>query len=396
MSVEAVAKAQPAEAEQFQTDGVITVSAAHAVHDTYSAFLSPLLPVFIENLALSKVEAGLLTVFSQGPSLLQPLIGHLADRVSLRFLVILAPGVSATAMSLLGIAPSYAVIALLLMVAGLNSATFHSVGPVMAGRLSGKNLGRGMGFWMVGGELGRTLGPLAIAAYVSLRPDSLAELPWLMVGGWLASLLLYVRLRDVSARAPDGAKGLPWRQALQVMRPILVPVIAVIFVRAFMSAALTTYLPVFLTGEGAQLWFAGISLSVLEVAGVVGALLGGSLSDRLGRRTVLAISLTATPILMVAFLATTGWLRIPLLLALGLSALSVTPVVMAVVQESSPDSRALANGVYMALNFGIRSAVVVAVGAMGDLWGMRLAFTVSAIVPLLGLPFLLMLPARRN
>jgi hypothetical protein len=50
----------------------------------------------------------------------------------------------------------------------------------------------------------------------------------------------------------------------------------------------------------------------------------------------------------------------------------------------------------MALNFGIRSVVVVAVGAMGDLWGMRLAFTVSAIVPLLGLPFLLLLPRTRN
>jgi FSR family fosmidomycin resistance protein-like MFS transporter len=396
MSVEAAAKAQVAEAEQFQTDGVITISAAHAMHDTYSAFLPPLLPVFIENLALSKAEAGLLTVFNQGPSLLQPFIGHLADRVSLRYLVILAPGVSATAMSLLGIAPSYAVIALLLVVAGLNSATLHSVAPVMAGRLSGKNLGRGMGFWMVGGELGRTLGPLAIAAYVSLRPDSLAELPWLMVGGWLASLLLFVRLRDVSGRPPDGANGLPWRQALHVMRPLLVPLIAVVFVRAFISVALTTYLPVFLTDEGAELWFAGISLSVLEVAGVVGALLGGSLSDRLGRRTVLAISLVATPILMAVFLSTTGWLRIPLLLALGLSALSITPVVMAVVQESSPDSRALANGVYMALNFGIRSGVVVAVGAIGDLWGMRLAFTVSAIVPLLGLPFLLMLPATRN
>jgi FSR family fosmidomycin resistance protein-like MFS transporter len=396
MSVEAKAVAQPVEVEQFQTDGVLTMSAGHAVHDTYTGFLSPLLPAFIDSLALTKTEAGLLTVFNQGPSLLQPFIGHLADHVSLRYLVILAPAVTATAMSLLGIAPGYAVLALLLMVTGLSSAALHSVAPVMAGRLSGSNLGRGMGFWMVGGELGRTLGPLIIAGYFALRPDSLASMPWLMVGGWLASVLLYVRLKDVSGRPPNAGQGLAWRPALKVMGPVLVPLAGIIVARSFMSAALTTYLPVFLTGEGAQLWFAGISLSVLEAAGVVGALAGGALSDRIGRPATLFISLAATPVLMFAFLAVGGWLRFPLLLALGLTSLSVVPVLMALMQETFPENRALANGTYMALSFGIRSIVVVVVGAMGDLWGMRLAFTISAVVPLLGLPFLLMLPKRRR
>ena len=394
MPAEAVATAQSVEAEQFQTDRVLTISAAHAVHDTYTAFLSPLLPAFKASLLLANTELGLLSAFMQGPSLLQPFIGHLADRVSLRYLVILAPAVSATAMSLLGVAPVYFVLALLLMIAGLSSATLHSVAPVMAGRLSGKNLGRGMGFWMVGGELGRTLGPLVIAAYFEIRPDSLASTPVLMIGGWLASALLYLRLRDVSGRPPNAGEGLPWRQALRIMGPFLVPLTGIIVARSFMSAALTTYLSVFLWEEGAAFSSASLSLSVLEAAGVVGALLGGSLSDRLGRRTILAISLTVTPLLMFAFLAVKGWGQFPLLLLLGFTALSVTPVIMALVQESFPQNRALANGVYMSLSFLIRSSVVIVVGAIGDVWGMRQAFAVSAIVPLLGLPFLLMLPSR--
>jgi hypothetical protein len=48
----------------------------------------------------------------------------------------------------------------------------------------------------------------------------------------------------------------------------------------------------------------------------------------------------------------------------------------------------------MALNFFVRSLVVVFLGSLGDLFGLRLAFVVSAIVPLLGLPLLLMLPGR--
>ena len=400
MPADAVAAVQPAEAEGFQTDRVVTISAAHAVHDTYTGFLPALLPAFIENLSLSKTEAGLLTVFNQAPWLLQPVIGHLADRASMRYFVILAPGVSATAMTLLGIAPSYAVLALLLMVAGLSSATMHAVGPVMAGRVSGKSLGRGMGFWMVGGEMGRFLGPLVIATYFRLQPDSLAGLPWLMVGGWLASLLLFVRLRDVPARTPGEGQGLPWRKALRGMGPFLLPLVGVVLVRAFVITALTTYLPTFLTEEGAQLWLAGVALSVLEAAGVAGALLGGTLSDRMGRRRIILLSLVVTPLLMFAFLAALVWLQagalvlFPILVLLGFSALSVTPVIMALVQESFPENRALANGVYMTIGFLTRTGAVLVLGSLGDLGGMRLAFAVSAVIPLLGLPFLSALPAR--
>ncbi len=396
MPAEATATSQLPESEEFQTDRVATISAGHAVHDTYTAFLPPLLPAFIESMSLTKTGAGALTVFQQAPSLIQPFIGYVADRVSLRYLVILTPAVSATAMSLLGVAPSYAVLAMMLLVAGLSSATLHAVAPVIAGRLSGTRLGRGMGFWMVGGELGRTLGPLAIAAYFALSPDDLSHSPWLMIAGWLATLLLFARLRDVEGRPPRSEQGVPWRQVLRIMGPLLIPLSGIILARSFMSSALTTYLPTFLTEEGAELWLAGISLSVLEAAGVVGALLGGSLSDRLGRRVVLLVSLLATPVLMLLFIVASGWLRFPLLLAMGFVGLSVTPVIMALVQESCPENRALANGTYMSLSFLIRSGVVVLVGAMADAWGMRLSFAACALIQLLGLPLLPLLPKRKR
>lgn len=392
MSADTVLTARAAETERFQTNRVLTIAAGHAVHDTYTAFLPPLLPVFITNLSLSTTQAGLLSVFIQAPSLLQPFIGHLADRLSLRYFVILAPAATAVMMSLLGVAPAYILLALLLTLAGLSSASLHAVAPVMAGRLSGQSLGRGMGFWMVGGELGRTLGPIAVVSAIQFL--TLEGTPWLMIAGLLASAALYVRLKDVPGRPPSAGEGLPWRQALHSMRPLLVPLVGIIVVRSFMITALTTYLPTFLSKEGADLWFAGASLSILEATGVAGALLGGSLSDQLGRRRVLLISLLSTSLFMFVFLGASGWNRLPALLVLGFTALSVTPVIMAVVQESFPENRALANGVYMALNFSIRSGAVVAIGVLGDLFGLRLAFMVSAVIPLLGVPFLWLLPGR--
>jgi len=120
------------EEERFETGRVATFAAGHALHDTYTGFLPPLLPVLISKFALSKTEAGLLTVFLQSPSILQPLIGHLADRISLRYLVFMAPAITATMMSLIGVVPGYVPLAFALVIAGLSSAGLHAVGPVMA------------------------------------------------------------------------------------------------------------------------------------------------------------------------------------------------------------------------------------------------------------------------
>ena len=379
--------------QTFQAGRVVTVASAHMLHDMYTSFLAPLLPVFMGSMALSKTQAGLLMVFWQGPSLLQPLVGHLADRINLRYLVFLSPALAAVIMSMLGVAPNYAIVALLLTVLGISSASFHAVASVMAGNLSGRRLGLGTGLWMFGAEFGRTIGPLLVVTAIRLL--TLRGLPWLMIIGLLGATMLYIRLRDVPFRPAHTGEVLPWRQALKGMERLMLPLVGIIVARAFVAAALSTYLPTFLREEGADLWLAGASLSVYEAAGTVGALLGGWLSDQLGRRTMLFISLVAAGPLMLLFLSTNGWMRLLSLLLLGFAVLSNLGVIMAMVQESHPQNRALANGVYLALAFLSNSGMSVIVGALGDLFGLRLAFTAAAFAPLLGSALVLLLP-RQN
>jgi FSR family fosmidomycin resistance protein-like MFS transporter len=385
-------KLDPGPSPTPQTAKIVTIAAGHAAHDTYSAFLPPLLPVFIERLSLARAEAGLLTVFLQGPSLLQPVIGHLGDRRDLRLAVILSPAVTAMCMSLVGVAPGYGALVLLLVTAGLSAAVLHSVAPVLAGRLSGRRLGYAMGFWMVGGEQGRTLGPVLVVSTVALLGPG--GMPWLMVGGLAASALLAFGLGGVRARGVRADHPRAFSRSVRSMRPLLIPLTGIVVSRAFMMAAFTTYLPVFLREDGESLWVAGASLSLLEAAGVFGALVGGSMSDTLGRKRVLAFSLLATPAMMLALLAASGWERLPILVALGFTGLMATPVIMASVQESFPEDRALANGVYMALSFAVRSMVVVLVGGVADWVGMRWTFLVCASLALVGAPFVAWLPGR--
>ena len=88
----------------------------YLVIDTYSAFLVPVLPLLQQQLGIGYALAGSLAIFNRiSPSALNPLIGYLADRISVRYFVILAPAVTATVFSSLGLAPSYVALAMLLL-----------------------------------------------------------------------------------------------------------------------------------------------------------------------------------------------------------------------------------------------------------------------------------------
>jgi FSR family fosmidomycin resistance protein-like MFS transporter len=137
---------------------------------------------------------------------------------------------------------------------------------------------------------------------------------------------------------------------------------------------------------------AGASLTILQVAGMVGAFLAGGLSDRFGRRRILVISFIVSPILLFLFVQSEGALQIPLLILLGFFAISVVPVIMAVVLENFPENRSFANGIYMSMSFLIRALVVLLVGFLADLVDLRFTFLISAGLLPFGLIFVRLLP----
>jgi FSR family fosmidomycin resistance protein-like MFS transporter len=375
-----------AQSEEFQTGNVVTIAGAHAVHDTYTAFLPPLLPHFVEVFSLTNAAAGALAAFLQLPSLFQPAIGHLADRTTLRWIVILGPGITGTVMSFLGWAPTYVALALMLFVAGFSVAAFHATAPVAVGYLSGDRLGRGMGIWMVGGELGRTLGPLVVVSALAVM--SIESMAFLSLAAITTSVFLYFRLRTVPLRTRGDGEQIPWRAAVGAMRGTMLLLGALVSLRSMMVMATTIFLPLYLTEQGASLWIAGAALSIVEAAGIAGAFAGGWISDHVGRRAVMVLGQVVAPLALIAFLAADGWVRVAMLPIIGFALLSVPPVLMAFVQEQFPDTRGLANGVYLSMTFVIRSIAAIAYGAFSDAFGLSTSMYIAAAAMLVGLPLI--------
>ncbi len=378
--------------DRFQTGKILALSIAHFIHDVYSSFLSPLLPLLIEKLSLTLTQAGFLSTVMQLPALLNPYIGVLADRISVRYFVILAPAMTAVPMSLIGIAPSYGVLLILMFITGISVSLFHVPAPVMVAHLSATRKGRGMSFFMTGGELARTIGPLVAVAAVSLL--GLEGFYPVMIFGLISTCWLYLKLRDVPVNDVHTKRSLSVMETWRKMRHILWPLTAILISRGFMHASLTAFLPTYINLESGNLWLAGMALTLFEGAGVAGALTAGSMSDLFGRRKTLLVSLVGAPVCLFVFTFTGGWFRIAALLVTGFTLLSTTPVMLALVQEHARHSPAAANGLFMMISFISRSAVIVVVGFIADRIGLQTTYFISAAMGLIGIPFIFLLPKK--
>lgn len=377
------------EKQKFYTSRVALVSFSHFIHDAYTSFLSPLLPLIIERLSLTLSQAGLLSTVMQIPALLNPFIGLVADNKGLaRWLVILAPTLTAIPMSLIGITPSYGLLLILFFFAGISVALYHVPAPVLVAKYSGDKKGRGMSLFMTGGELARTIGPLFAVAAVSVL--GMDHFHWVMVFAVLTSILLYFTLEREEEKTVIRRNG-SLLASYREIRHVLNPLIGILTARAFMHASMGMFLTVFVERKTGSLWYGGLALGIYEALGVAGVLSAGTLSDWMGRRRVLFWALMVAPVAILVFVFTTGVLKIAMLMITGFTVLSTTPVMLALVQETARDNPSAANGLFMMVSFAARSFAVVIVGAIGDVAGLENMFTISALVGFTAVPFLLKL-----
>lgn len=384
----------------FQTLKALTVSSAHAVHDTYAGFIAPLLPFLIDRLSLLKAEAGLFLLLYQGASVLQPFIGHLGDRKNLRKYALLMPAITGISLSFLAVTPNLGIGLLLCLIAGVSSAILHSILPALVSSLSGKQLGKGMSVWMIGGEFGIMLGPILVTAVAAAF--TVKAVPWLSLLGIGISIALSLLLRDMpyhNAGNGNAQVSIPTKE----LAAIILPLTGVVLMRSPLRTASEIFLPVYLIEKGINPILAGTSISLLLGFGMLGTMAGGPLRDRFGFRKVIIGSVFFASLGMILFAVTSdwahvisGWLQIFSLAIVGATSMMILPVGLAYILESFPNNRSLANGLYLAIAFSINAVSGVLTGFLYDTFGGFNTFLWSGFISFLGIPFVLLLPKEKQ
>jgi MFS transporter, FSR family, fosmidomycin resistance protein len=287
------------------------------------------------------------------------------------------------------VAPNAALIGVLLLLAGVGSAAFHPQAVAAAGLVSGDRKGFGISVFIFGGSVGFAVGPLAIIGAVHLW--GLERSYYAMIPGLLSVLLLGLYLKVPSGVASRG-RILSLTAAFKGTQKSMALLFAIAVIREFTRIAVATFLPIFLALQGRSLAAGGITLALFSMAGALGGMVGGSLSDTWGRKAViLASGLLCVPLLHGMFL-TDGLVSL-LFLVLAAGTLSgANSVIIALAQELVPSRAGTASSLVMGLGWGVAGVLLIGFGTLAESISVSRALAIAATLPLLTAGLALALP----
>lgn len=379
----APAKTAPVAASRI----AITVAAAHAVNDSYASIVPPLLPRIMDAMDISIAAAATLgAAFAIATALPQPFFGYLADRFGRR--IFAAGGVVATAVfvSLIGFAPSFWPLFLMLIIGGLGGAAFHPPGASYAVRIgAGRGAGGRYSVFSFGGAVGYAAGPLvavALVAWGGLQGLWVAMLPAVVLAPVLFRSLPGGETRAAAAPPTPGA----------VLRRLAGP-LGIIFgisaAMAFMQRLFLTMEPIIVADAGGSEALGAAALSIYLGSQAFGTLTGGFLADRMNRRRLIFhLCAWAVPVhLLAVWLGPWTLVGVSATAAAGFLGMAALPPIVVMAQEMHPDAAAASSGIVMGLAWAVGALGVMATGAVADAAGPRTATLLS--LPAAGLAALL-------
>jgi FSR family fosmidomycin resistance protein-like MFS transporter len=375
--------------EELDRRTMATLSGGHLVVDFASGAVPALLPFLALEFGLSyTATAVLMLAVLVSSSFVQPLFGIWSDRRGALWLLPCGAALAAVGTGLAAVAPSYALVLLLVFVAGIGIAAYHPEGAKLAAYASGRRRASGMSYFNIGGNTGYALGPIVVTPLVlwlGLEGGLIAMVP-VLVGAFVL-LRALPRLAEV-VPTPAARRVAHGRDDLQAMTLLGV----VIALRSVAWFGLLTFVPLWVVANGGSEAEGGRELSLMLVSGAIGTLVLGPVADRVGLRRTLAAAQAALPFLIVVFVAVGGVVGTIALMLVGLCVVGTFGITMVLSQLYLPRHVGVASGLSVGLAMGLGGVAAVALGAGADAVDLETALYAGAAAPALGFLVSLLLP----
>jgi len=361
---------------------------SHFSHHVCTGVLVPLLPLLREVFGLNYFQSGILiSAFGLSYGFGQVPMAILADRFSRRLIIILGfLGISLAGICI-SLTQDFRQMVPFLIIMGLLGGTYHAPASSFISQvLPPEKRGQALGMHFTGGSASFFLTPamaLGIATlFDSWRPSFfILALPALLAGTilWLTTeepqdeVVKQTEKNNPHDSTSDPAQ-ISW---LQIIQSIGLLVSLAIFMN-IVFASVNSYLPLYMVDHHniSPKW-AGIVVSVTAVAGIIGAPLGGALSDRFGRKQLILFSLSFSgPLFFVVTRSPFGILLLLSLLSYGLIMSIRMPTTESLIADVVPvGRRTTVLAIYFFLGMETAGIVTPVVGRLIDNFGLDPVFT---------------------
>ncbi len=295
-------------------------------------------------------------------------------------------------MALVGLAPTYPLIFLCVVVSGIGVAAFHPEAARFANYVSGSRRARGMSFFSVGGNAGFALGPVLTTPFVLLF-----GLPGALFLALPAGVMAVVLAREI----PRMLGFKPEEVVNGGEEPVAAPehwgpfarMVGIVVLRSFVYFGLVAFVASYYERVlGTSPAFGNVALTVMLASGAVGTLVMGPLADRFGRRTIVGVSMFLLPPLIYGFTLSGPFPGMVLLALVGAATVGTFGITVVMGQEYLPGRIGLAAGITMGLSIGLGGIGAPILGFLADRAGLSVMMLVIAALPVLGLLLTLTLP----
>jgi MFS transporter, FSR family, fosmidomycin resistance protein len=366
------------------------LSSGHLATDLAQGSLPALLPFLRDKYDLSyTMAAALVLAATISSSLIQPAFGVWSDARGALWLLPAGVALAGAGMAGAAVAPSYPLIIVAVLIAGVGVAAYHPEGSKFASYVSGARRASGMSFFSVGGNVGFALGPVYASSLIlalGLNGGLLLALPGFLVAAGLIACLRY--LQEFAPESATSQVVAPPRAERRGLKLLLV----VVGLRSVAHMGLFTFIPLWEVHKGHGKAYATMVLALFLFAGAVGTLLGGPLADRFGRRPVLRWSFVAATPLILVYVVVGGPVGVLALVLAGATVIGTFGVSLVMSQEYMPGRVGMASGLSIGLAIGLGGIAALTLGAVADAVDLRTAVLATAAGPAVALLVSLLLP----
>jgi MFS family permease len=267
------------------------IGVAHFGSHFYHLALPPLFPILKVELGVSWAELGVLTsTFFAASGLCQAPAGFLVDRFGAHRILIAGLTLLATAVGLSGLAPNWATLIPLAVLAGIGNSVFHPADYAILGRrVRQQRMARAFSVHTIGGTLGWAAAPIVVGTLATLFGWRVALLGAAVPGLLIAAALVLNRPEISIPTARDLAKDAPFVGGRELMRTLFGAAILGCFLffalQAISLITLQSFLPsVLVQMSGTPLVVGTSAVTAFIVGSAVGTGIGGVLADRAFRQ----------------------------------------------------------------------------------------------------------------
>ena len=379
--------------------GIIAVSSSHGIMHAYLVLLPALMPLIgndLGNLEIIGYLASLVLLFYGFGSL--P-VGFIADLLSKRKLIMLSMFLCGGGSIIVGLSPSIPIAAFGLIILGIGASLYHPCGYAHMSLVSDDMRGRYMGFQGLGGDMGMAISYLTSSILGSQFGWRNTFIIWGAIG-ILMGIADFFLIEDIACEIETREGPLSTLRKMfgkTEKKTLLITFLIVIF-SGMLWTGVSNFIMVYITDvKLVSLVFAGGLSTLKYTVGSFAMIIGGELSDRIGRKILLMFGYSAFAISLVGLVLAPSNIVILLILVIVLGFtffVTQSPMNALLGDVSSKDTVGVTYGVNFTLKYGIGFFTPAIGGYLATNYSLNAVFYFFAVLS--GMAFLLSTVIKEN